>query len=39
MCWIFDAEPEDEITGIGFRYGTLLGYPPTYIVSLESLDG
>lgn len=34
----FQAEEDATISGLGFRYGVRTGTPPTYRISLQSLD-
>lgn len=37
--WAMQAESADAITHVGFRYGARTGTPPTYVATLESLNG
>lgn len=38
LGWAFFAESTDAITKVRFRYGARTGTPPTYVITLESLD-
>ena len=38
LGWAFFAESTSQITKVRFRYGARTGTPPTYILTLESLD-
>lgn len=37
--WVFQPFNADAITHIGFRYGARTGTPPTFSVTLETVDG
>lgn len=37
--WVFQPFNADPITHLGFRYGTRTGTPPTYSITLETIDG
>lgn len=37
--WVFQADDAITITHLGFRYGARTGTPPTFIISLQGVDG
>lgn len=38
VAYVFQADADDTVTHLGFRYGARAATPPTYRISLQSLD-
>jgi len=39
VAWVVDARTTEAISKIRFRYGARTGTPPTYVVTIEGIDG
>ncbi len=39
VAWTFQCEKAATINGLGFRYGARAGTPPTYLISLQGVNG
>lgn len=38
VAWVFQADADDTVTHLGFRYGARAATPPTYRISLQALN-